>query len=143
MSANDTVLVLTGIGIPEFSARGLTQTLTPIGAAASLRRTVNGDLFDLSQSQFRKYASTITCTDQEAPAIDGIFPGQVVTVECAARLSYLTVTGPQRPVVTGSEIVNGSFTSYRPILEMRVIGIDLNDDEWGASRQWSIQLEEI
>jgi hypothetical protein len=60
MSA-DTVLVLHGIGIPEYSARGVTQTLQPIEAAGSLRRTVNGTLKDLSFAQFRKYRSNIGC----------------------------------------------------------------------------------
>ena len=32
--SDDTLLVLTGIGIPDYSARGLTQTLEPIEAAA-------------------------------------------------------------------------------------------------------------
>ena len=29
--SDDTLLVLSGIGIPDYSARGLTQTLQPIG----------------------------------------------------------------------------------------------------------------
>jgi hypothetical protein len=143
----DTILVLTGIGIPAYSARGLTQTLEPIAASAQLRRTVNGTLRDLSQSQFRKYRSTISCTDQAPPALDGIFPGAVVTVHCAAKLSYVTAEGPQRPVVPGSEETpegsESEFTIYRPVLQMRVVAHNITDEEWAASRPWSIELEEI
>jgi hypothetical protein len=45
-----------------------------------LRRTINGELHDLSLPQFRKYRSTISCTDKSIPAIDGVFPGTEVTV---------------------------------------------------------------
>jgi hypothetical protein len=62
--SDDTLLVLTGIGIPDYSARGLTQTLEPIEAALSQRRTVNGGLKDLSFAQFRKYKSSISCASR-------------------------------------------------------------------------------
>jgi hypothetical protein len=81
-----TLLTLSGIGIPEYSARGLTQTLEPIDAAHQTRRTVNGELDDLSYAQFRKYKSTISGNDQEPPAVDGVWPGRVVTVECVTEL---------------------------------------------------------
>jgi hypothetical protein len=71
---DDTLLVLSGIGVPDYSARGLRHTLEPIEASASLRRTVNGALVDLSFAQFRKYKSTISCQDQEPPAVDGVWP---------------------------------------------------------------------
>jgi hypothetical protein len=75
--------LIDGIGIPDYSARGLTQTLEPIEAAISLRRTINGGLKDLSFAQFRKYKSTISCHDQEPPAVDGVWPGHVVTIDVA------------------------------------------------------------
>ena len=98
---DDTMLVLSGIGVPSYSARGLTQTLQPIEAAGSQRRTVNGTLVDLSQAQFRKYRSTIRCNDQQAPALDGIWPGQVVTVSCVAELCCPSTDTPAKPVVSG------------------------------------------
>ena len=63
--SEDTLLVLTGIGIPDYSERGLTQTLEPVEAAISLRRMVNGGPKDLSFAQFRKYKSTISGRHQE------------------------------------------------------------------------------
>ena len=79
-------LVIAGIGLPPASIRGVTQTLVPIGAAAQLMRTVNGTLIDVSAAAFRKYASTIRCSDQAPPALDGIWPGAPVTVDCVAEL---------------------------------------------------------
>ena len=96
MSEN-TLLVLSGIGVPDYSARGLTQTLEPIDGSASLRRTINGALKDLSFAQFRKYKSTISCQDQEPPAVDGVWPGHVVTVDCVAELSCPTGGAPGAP----------------------------------------------
>jgi hypothetical protein len=135
--ANETLLVL------SYSARGLTQTLEPIQAAANNRRSINGKLKDLSQVQFRKYSSTISCADQLAPALDGIWPGQLLTVDCVAELSYKTAGGsPSRTVVTSSSRVEGAYTYYRPRLTMRVMAYSESEDEYGRVVQWSLQLEE-
>ncbi len=144
MSAADTLLVLTGVGVPSYSARGLTQTLEPIEAAAQLRRSINGDLLDLSYGPFRKYKSTISCQDFEPPSVDGVWPGHVVQVECVAELSYLASGGtPTRTAVDGSEREVDGYVFYRPILDMRVTGFSLQRDEYGATVGWQMQLEEI
>lgn len=140
----DTLLVLAGMGVPPYSARGLSQDLVPIAAAASMRRTVNGALIDLSAPQFRLYSSTISGADQQPPALDGIWPGLVLTVDCIPELAYLTHTdSPTRPVVEGSEREDAGFTFYRPRLTMRVTGFKQETDEWGAAVKWSIALEEV
>jgi len=141
--SDDTLLVLWGIGIPDYSARGLTQTLEPIEASANVRRTVNGALVDFSHAQFRKYKSTISCQDQEPPAIDGVWPGHVVTVDCVAELSYPATGSPARPVVPGSARSDGAFVFYRPRLEMRVTGFSVSLDEYGATTHWQMDLEEV
>jgi hypothetical protein len=142
--SDDTLLVLSGIGVPDYSARGLTQTLEPIEASASLRRTVSGALVDLSHAQFRKYKSTISCQDQEPPAFDGVWPGHVVTVDCVAELSFLTSGGsPARPVVSGSMRTDGDFVFYRPQLDMLVTGFSVSRDEYDAAVQWHLDLEEV
>jgi len=140
---SDTLLVLSGIGVPGYSARGLTQTLEPIEASASLRRTINGTLKDLSFEQFRKYKSSISCQDQEPPAVDGVWPGRVVTVDCVAELSYPTGGTSSRPVVMGSTRTVGAFVFYRPRLQMLVTRLSLNRDEYSAAIQWQMELEEI
>ena len=140
---SDTILVLTGIGIPAYSARGLTQVLQPIEAAGSQRRTVNGTLVDLSLAQFRKYRSTIRCSDMEAPALDGIWPGHMVTVDCVVELSYPSAGSPDRTPVTGSVRSEGGFIFYRPQLTMQVIGLSIEKNEWGAVTGWTLELEEV
>jgi len=141
----DTILVLAGMGIPPYSARGLSQTLTPIPAAGSMRRTVNGALVDLSAPQFRLYASVISCTDQRSPAVEALWPGAIITVDCVAELAYLTAeeatAGPTRDVVASR--VEGDWTFYRPRLTMMVTAFDLTVDEYGASVGWKLSLEEV
>lgn len=139
----DTLLILTGIGVPLYSARGLTQTLEPIAAAANLRRTVNGDLRDISFEPFRKYHSKISCTDQRAPAIDGIWPGMTVTVHCVQELCYPVGGTPGRPMVSGSDRTESGFVFYRPVLEMLVVAMTDQTDEYAADVQWSMDLEEV
>ena len=63
------MLTLSGIGVPPYSARGASQTLEPIQASQQLRRTINGELIDISRAEFRKYRSTISCVDQQPPAV--------------------------------------------------------------------------
>lgn len=139
---SDTLLTITGL-ITPFSARGLQQTLTPIAQAAVLRRTVNGALVDLSVAALRKYASTITCDDQRVPALDGVWPGAQVTVDCVAELAYLTSGGtPKRTVVSSSSRVEGAFTFYRPRLTMLITGYQTSFDEYQAAVGWTLELEE-
>lgn len=145
MSNDSSVLTLTGAGVPPYSARGLRQSLTPIEASAAARRTVNGTLVDLSASQFRKYASRITCRDMTAPALDGIWPGQILTVECVAELAYEDTTdgAAQRTAVAGSQRTEAGFVFYRPQLTMMVTGFETDFDEWGAECGWTLDLEEV
>ena len=139
---SDTLLVITGL-ITPYSARGLQQTLEPIQEASQLRRTVNGTLVDLSVPALRKYASTISADDQAVPALNGVWPGAQVTVDCVAELAYLTATGtPERTVVPGSSRVSGSWTFYRPRLTMRIVEYQTQVDEWNAVVGWSMRLEE-
>ena len=133
-------LVIAGIGLPPAAIRGVSQTLEPIGASAQMMRTVNGALVDVSAAAFRKYASTIRCTDQAPPALDGIWPGQLVTVDCVAELVHGLGGTPERPVV--SSRTDGGFVFYRPRLAMRVISFETERDEWGAAVAWTLSLEE-
>jgi hypothetical protein len=139
-----TLLEITGIDVPPYASRGLTQTLEPVDQAKQTRRTVNGRLKDISAAQFQKYKSTISCTDQQSPGLDGVWPGLAVTVLCVEELSYKTSSGsPERPVVSGSSRTEGDYTFYRPELEMRVVSYSMQTDEYGASVGWQLDLEEI
>lgn len=139
----ETLLTITGFGLTPYSARGIQQTLEPIAQSSNLRRTVNGALVDVSAPEFRKYRSVISCEDMNVPAIDGVWPGQQVTVDCVAELSYLTSGGTaQRTAVAGSSRTAGSFTFYRPRLTMRIVTFNQSIDETGAVIGWQLELEE-
>src|SRR6516225_9536961 len=97
-----TLLFFDHLGIPLYSARNLKQTLTPIAAAgANVQRDINGTLVNIETDlPFLKYSSHIECgdTDTHFPlAFDGIWPGQVLTVNCVSEL--ITSGTPARPVV--------------------------------------------
>ena len=142
--ANETLLVLTGIGVAPYSARGLEQTCELIKAAGQLRRTVNGALKDLSETQLRKYSSTISGTDQLSPVTSGVWPGKTVTVDCIFEFCYPTATGSaERSVVSGSSRVEGAMTYYRPQLAMMVTDWQLREDEYGRQVAWTLELEEV
>ncbi len=148
-----TVLELSGVGVPPYSARGLTQTLDPIPQAIQLRRTVNGNLSDTSDDVMRKYVSTISGNDQQPPAVDGVWPGRLLVVSCIVELAVfgtiqeLTEDTTEglfgRPYVPGSVRHESGFTYYRPLLTMRVQTFNINRDEWGAVVSWTMTLEEF
>ena len=143
MTPEGTVLVLSVGGVPLYSARDLDQTLEPIKAAEPMRRTINESLVDISVDRFKKYASKITCSDVETPAIDGIFPGQTLTVDCVAELVFPTGGSPQRAVVPGSARYVGGYTIYRPRLNMMVVKLEQRLSEYEHEVRWSLELEEV
>lgn len=139
-----TLLVISGEGFPPYSTRGLIQTLDLIEQAGDFERDVNGELVDLSPDQMRKFKSTITCTDQQAPALEEVWPGTILTIQCANERSYKTAGGsPIRPVVAGSSRVDGDYTFYRPELIMMVISYTLGHNEYEAEYNWQLVLEEV
>jgi hypothetical protein len=137
-----TLLQIVGLGISLYSARGCTQTYAPIPAAKALRRTINGDLIDISFSQFDKFQSEITCRDMKSPALDGVWPGREVTVYCIAELVVASGQPITRQVVAHSDYVEDGFYHYRPILDMRVVDYQVGAEEWAASVNWKLTLEE-
>jgi len=139
-----TVLDIAPFGVPPYSIRGASEDLEPIDAASAYRRTINGTLVDLAHDQFQKFKVTITCSDQQAPALDNVWPGQEVTVNCITELCYLTGVGSaSRYAVSGSLREEGDFTFYRPVLDMMVLSYTQSRDEYGNTVSWSIELEEI
>lgn len=144
MAAPLTLLKLDPIGVPPYSARGIDQTLDPISLASDVDEDINGIAIDFSAPQFRKYKTEITCTDNEAPALSGVWPGQILTISCVQELGFLTATGsPERPVVDGSLRVSGDFTYYRPILVMRVTGYSAGRPEWAGTINWKLSATEL
>lgn len=143
MTDETTILRLHGIGVPPYSARNLSDNLRPIGQAKQLYRTVNGRLVDFSVPQFRRYAISIACTDQDPPACDGVWPGQQIIIDCVSELCYAESTaGPSREVVPGSERTADGFIFYRPRLTVLVTDFNIGKAEYGASVPWQLDAEE-
>jgi len=142
-----TLLTILGQGLAPYSARGLTQTLEHIDQAANVKRTVNGNLKNIAFDGFKKYRTTISCQDVEAPALDGVWPGDQIEVHCSAELAYLTsdvsVVHPARPAVSGSPRVEGDYTYYRPVLIMMITAFTGSHVEWDGTVSWSMTAEEI
>lgn len=140
----DTLLTISAWGQTLYQARNLIQTLSVIKEAFQQQRSVNGTLVDLSNPIFRKYESKITCTDVNAPPLDGFWPGMIVTVDCACSLCYPVGNpgSPARPEVSGSSYQEGNFVFYRPVLTMVVGPISEHFEEWKADVQWELNLAE-
>jgi hypothetical protein len=154
-----TLLVLTGVGIPPYSARGLTQTLVPIGQSAQYRRTINGALRDLSDETFRKYSSIIRGDDMDPPALDGVWPGLILTVDCIPELCFAGAIGTEvgtegteelateqtygKTPVPGSIREADGFIFFRPRLQMLVTDFNIDRNEWQATTGWTLALEEV
>jgi hypothetical protein len=182
----DTVLTLSGIGIVPYSSRGITESLSLIDQGRQLRRTVNGALTDLSLTAFRKYRVTLSGSDIQPVAVDGVWPGQAVTVGCVTEIAKaLTLTAGAGSVALGRNYVAGSgravkangdeiiltsgcvlstpyansylatvdfsntslsgeaFAIYRPTLSCIVTAFTIGRDEWAASTDWTMELEEV
>ena len=166
----ETLLSLSGIGFPPYSARGCQQTLQLIQQPA-LRRTVNGELMAVANPLFQKYRTTIEGADKHPVAMDQLHMGHPVTVGCIHRL-WQEVTGQTvhlgRPAVQGSVtvitstrqpltftqgdprtiILNASpdgkvYVGYCPILETRLVDFHMAMDEWKHTSVWKLVLEEV
>lgn len=141
-----TLLVMSPIGVPLYSCRGLTQTLTPVSEAKPApRRTINGELRWLGLSQMQKYESVISCTDQDAPAFDGIWPGQAVLVNCVCELAYVAGGSPGRTIVPGTtpRTTEDNFVYYYPQIAFMVVDYNTSMEEWARDYQWQLSLREI
>ena len=143
-ASTGTLLVISVMGVPKYSARNLTQTYEIIEQQKDLDRTINGQLVDLSLDRFKKIGTEITCKDQQAPALNGIWVGQIVEVSCVFELAYPTSGGsPMRTVVSGSSHVIGDYTYYRPKLTMRVADISMGNEEYAHEYSWRMKLLEL
>ncbi len=104
---------------------------------------MDGELRDTSYAQFHKYAITVSCKDQQPPALDGIWPGHSVTLWLPKWFSYPVGGTPSRQVVCGSDVVTSEgFVRYLPICYARIMDWSDGLDEWAHDETWSITFEE-
>jgi len=145
MEPNDfTTLVLDGIGVAPYTARGITQTLEPIEESGHLERAVDGTIIDLSIPEMKLFRVSISCTDQEAPALSGIWPGKAFTLHSVEELSFPTASPElqERPEVPGSVRIVGDYTFYRPILNMVCYTWQTQIVEYGREINWKLDAQE-
>ena len=111
----------------------------------------------------------IKCSDKASIAFDSLWHGSQVKVGCIQRL-WQKLAGKQtvlsRDPVLGSVIaqdadlntieikdikgrqvnlaqtLNDGFVSYCPWLDMRVVDVSFETDEWGMKVSWQLVLEE-
>lgn len=94
-----TNLVINRGGFPPFSARGCQQTLQPLNTG-ELRRTVNGELLYTGRKGHHKYASIIECQDEASLALEGIWRGEPLHVQCIQRLWQEVIIGEDRDTLS-------------------------------------------
>lgn len=122
----ETVISINEITFPVGSARGIKITVEPIAQASQLERDVRFGMVDLSHPRAKQYKATLTCTDQTSPYLRDVWPGNVVTLTFPPEM-----IGP------------GSSSGDDPIVrQMRVGSWKVGWDEWAASKNWSIDLEQ-
>lgn len=118
---DSTLLAITGITIPEYAIRGLKLYLQLETADGALRRSINGELLDLTSEQFHnKYSATLSCEDQDVPTLTGVRQGLVVTITCIIGVGPGPVT-----------------------LTMMVTGWTTSRAEWDALTDWTIELLQV
>jgi len=79
------------------------------------------------------------------PAIDGIWPGQAILVNCVCELAYRDGEAPGRTVVPGTtprETPDG-FVYYFPQIAFMVVDYSTSFDEYAHDLQWQLSLREI
>lgn len=120
-----TLLSIDDIDFSDYSVRGLTVKLNPIGSG-ELARDVNGGLHDLTLPQFRKYRAVISCSDHEAPPFTDVWRGQTVTV------TFIPEVG-----------VTNDTSETTLTISMMVDEWDTSRDEYDAQTSWSLSLVEV
>jgi len=115
-----TLLAIDAIDFSDPAVRGITMTLEPIDQSKNLARDCRGVLCDISVAQFRMYKVSITCTDHEAPDLDGIWPGQDVTITCIPGIGV------------GSPLV----------ILAKVTSWNTSRQEWDSEVAWTLEAEQ-
>lgn len=143
----DTLLTISGFGqMYQAQARGMRQSLKVIDAAKKFKETTSGITTFVGNPIFFKYETVILCTDMNAPPLDNVWPGLVVTIQCALTLGYLNGNpgSPEQTVVAGSMWTIGGYTFYQPQMICIVLEPDPGEfDEYGCAYSWGLKARQI
>ncbi|WP_323811269.1 hypothetical protein [Yoonia sp. 67-2] len=160
------------IFFPPGSARGISTSIEQI-ESGELRRTVNGNLVDLTREELRKYAISLSCDGMSLPGFDSVWRGMICTITppvrwiikvepgqnsvtfarpaANAKMFDAETNNPFPDPIIGSNGTSATFSAqasvawieYQPIFQTRVVGRSESSEEWEASATWSLELEEI
>jgi hypothetical protein len=141
MSSEYTDLIISGVGLPDYALRGVRQTVSLIDQASRLERTVNGKLVDIGDPAFRKYRTTISGQDQEAPALGDVWPGRLVTVTSVVSWasSGTGATGGATGPTGGGTPTGATGVGFTGLVK----SFDVEVDEWAASVSWTMEIEQL
>jgi hypothetical protein len=133
-----TDIVFSGLGFPDYAARGVEVEVTPVQQSKQLRRNVNGALRDVSDPVFQKYQVRITGKDQQFPDLGGVWPGMQVTVTTPV-VWHWSATG-----ATGATAPTGyGYTGVAVQITGLITDFTATRDEWAADAGWNITIEEV
>lgn len=116
----NTDLVITGVALPDCATRGMVEEIGLIDQSRQLKRTLNGTLIDLSDTNFRKRKWRVSGKDLRAPDFSNVWPGMRVTIVTATEMG-----GTQQSIIG---MLSDWSTSF---------------DEWEAEMSWTMDVEEI
>jgi hypothetical protein len=117
-----TLIAIDAIDFTDYAVRGITMTLELIDQSKNLARDCLGNLVDISVPQFRQHKITITCTDNDAPELAGIWAGQDISITCLPRMNGTSDT----PLTILAKVTN--WNTSRP--------------EWDAEISWQLEAEQ-
>jgi hypothetical protein len=116
----NTDLVITGVALPDCATRGMVEEIGLIDQSRQLKRTVNGTLIDLSDTNFRKRKWRVSGRDLRAPNFSAVWPGMRVTITTATEMD-------NSPLIIVGMLADWS-TSF---------------NEWEAEMSWTMDVEEV
>lgn len=167
-----TDLLIGGAFLPYGSARGLSVSVQPI-SAGEIRRTINGGLVDLTRATHRKYRVQISGQDMITPTLADFWPGMLTSMRIpvwfrqsiATPTSTITISrnvlsdadarvfdalGTPVAFTRAGRVITAAalggeqgWVEYLPFVEGRVIERTEQHQEWAASANWSLTVEEI
>jgi hypothetical protein len=155
--------------LPMGSIRGCKQTLEPLSAPV-YRRALDGQLVVIKKG-IDKYQCTLMCEDIICPSFEKLIPGTSLWIECIQRFttpllkpeekltlkrsavpnSFFLITPGKKPIaleVKNPKCIELSkeqegYVSYRPLLNMMLMDLRTEMDEWENRIKWKMVLEEI
>ena len=150
---SDTHLEIPEIGIVGGSSRGIRQSIEPVSNGQAYY-DVFGVLHHTSRPALQRFRTTIMGEDVWAPAFGDLWYGMDLTISAACDIIQPVSQAPCRPVVTGSlryldaqsnvlpSSTGATHFAFRPILNVKVINWQTEEDEYGSTVAWTIECWE-